>query len=228
MKYLFLLLFPLSALATESPRTISVTGLCQKTVTTDQGSVVLTIKEVKADLTKSASEANKKSNDLKAKLNDLKIKDLEVKQLSYQMNELKEWEKEKMVSKGFQTLISYKTTTKEISQLGKIIALAEGLGIKEISSLELSLSDKSRNQLLLECLKSAGEDAKVKAQQIALGLGVTVDKVLQVSYDRSYSPPPSFYNRSVMAMKSADMVAPEIAPQNEDFILNLNVTFSIN
>ena len=214
-------------MAAESSRTISVTGLCQKTITTDQGSVVLTIKEVKTDLTKSANDANKKSIELKSKLADLKIKDLEIKQLSYQMNELKEWEKDKLVSKGFQTLISYKTTTKEINQLGKVIGLAESLGIKEVSSLELSLSDKSKNQLLLECLKSAGEDAKIKAHQIAAGLGVSVDKVLQVSYDRSYSPPPSFYTRGAMAMK-ADVAAPEIAPQNEDFILNLNVTFSIN
>ena len=214
-------------MAEESLRTISVTGLCQKTVTTDQGSVVLTIKEVKTDLTKSANEANKKSVELKAKLADLKIKDLEIKQLSYQMNELKEWEKDKLVSKGFQTLISYKTTTKEINQLGKVIALAESLGIKEISSLELSLSDKNKNQLLLECLKLAGEDAKIKAQQIALGLGVSVDKVLQVSYDRSYSPSPSFYTRGAMAMK-ADVATPDITPQNDDFILNLNVTFSIN
>jgi len=100
---------------------------------------------------------------------------------------------------GQQTLIGYEcrnmiaVTTKNTSEIGKLIDVAVGAGANEVSGVFFIVSEEKRAQLMSDAIKKAVGDADAKAQAIASALGVTITGKSYASISPMYQPYGAIY-----------------------------------
>ena len=229
MKLLFLCLI-LSPFAFAHEKTVTVSGECSQYVTSDRGSLTMTVD----NLDKSVKVANTKTsetyNDLKKELEKLSLKDVELETTEYSVNEQKDWENNKMVSKGFRSRMGLKISTSEIAKLGDVIVIANKLSITEVGALQSYVSDQKMKSLELDCLKEASLDAKKKAETLAKTLGAKLDGILTINeagVSLPPSPQPVFMKKGMRGMEAMSMAAPEISAAKEKYTLNIQATFKL-
>lgn len=100
---------------------------------------------------------------------------------------------------GQQTLIGYEcrntiaVTTKNVSEVGKLIDVAVGAGANEVAGVFFTISEDRKTQLMTDAIKKAVGDADAKAQAIASALGVTITGKSYASISPMYQPYSAVY-----------------------------------
>ncbi len=95
---------------------------------------------------------------------------------------------------GKQTLVGYEcrnmiaVTTKNTSEVGKLIDVAVSAGANEVGNVFFTVSEEKRAQLMADAIKKAVGDADAKAQAIASALGVTITGKSYASISPMYQP----------------------------------------
>ncbi|MFH0954751.1 MAG: SIMPL domain-containing protein [Candidatus Micrarchaeota archaeon] len=148
---------------------------------------------------------------------------------SYSLYQKTEWDSrtQENVDRGFQTVNSIKVTVNDLSKTGQVIDQAVQAGANRVTSIAFTVDDAKQAELKRTGLIKASQEAKVKAQAIASGLGIELDGVQSVSENSSYYVP---YNRSFdLAQSAGSMAAPEtpISPGDVKVSANINVVFKI-
>jgi uncharacterized protein len=222
-------IFSAGAIAAETPRSVSVSGSCLRSVIPDRGSVTLTVDAKDADAKRAQTAASRQYESLRTKIGALRLADAEISTVEFRSEEIREWEKDRNVSKGFRTRMSLKVETSDISRLGEVTELASREGIKEMGSLTLFVSTKRMMDERMGCLKEASEQAKAKADTLAKALGAKVGEVLTINEDPtpdSSQPVPMMRNE--MAFKSASAApSPAIEPGRTEFKTTVHVAFGL-
>ena len=160
---------------------ISVSGECLKKVVQDRGAVSVASTSV-LPTPKDASEKVIAAHEvIKTKVKELGLKDFESETVNYSVNEERQYENKKWVSKGFRATITTRFVTSELARVGEVIALASQQGAENVGGLETFVSPARLKEERESCLEVATQDAAAKAAKIAAGAGVKVGEILSIN-----------------------------------------------
>ncbi len=221
----FLLSF--SALASKDIPQIQVQGNCEVKVIPDRGRITFLAENQSKDQKEAVKKTTEQINDLKEAIEELKLKNLELNNSAYAVYPVREWEKEKVIEKGFRATLSLEVTTSEISRIGEAMMKASKVGITNVGELQTFLSLEKSQDEYLKCLDIAADDAKNKAVQIGKKLGFTIGNVISLN-EVPMTQPPTQIGAVMKAMSDeASVGSTQIEYSSQKFATNIQVTFSI-
>lgn len=152
-------------------------------------------------------------------------KDIET--INYNIYPEYDWSSGKQESKGYRTTNTLKVTTQYFDDLGAIVDSAVKAGATGIDSINFELSKDKQNEVKREALAKATEDAKLKAEAIANGLGAKLGKLTSVTESSyNYIPYPLFRGGGDIAA-AEKAVSTNIEPQNLEITASINVVYQI-
>jgi uncharacterized protein YggE len=215
------------------PRQVAVSGECNHVVSPDRGSITLTVEFQNMDLAKATKDAADSYERLSSAIKKLRLENLNIRTNEYSVNEVREWEKNREIMKGYRARMGLWVSTSEIQKIGEIIAIASKEKVKDVNSLQTYLSDEKQLQEEVACLGDAAKNARVKAEKLASALGAKIGGVMQMNETgRSLPqwPRPMMnvakMNTRMMAMDSAES-APSVEAGQQNLSLSVLVTFEL-
>jgi uncharacterized protein YggE len=190
------------------------------------------VENLDKDVAKASKRTNDQYNKLKKDLDKLKIEDLVITTSGYNVFELKEWENNKSVSKGFKATLGMTLESNKLESFSEIIRVANAANVTNISGFNTFLSLNKQKQLDLECLKVASKNAFDKAQVLAQELKGKLGSVAQISeVAQSVDPGPMPMG---MEMKTTSMMAvgdgssaPEVSSGQTEYRKRITVSFEL-
>ncbi len=213
-------------------RTISVAGECLTTAPKDRTAITLRV----TALDKSAAASMKQASAQMAEITDyLKKLDVKMQTTQFDSYEKTEWDRvaQKSVSLGIETNIAVEVSANNIETIEQI--LTEFAGHKNVYSenLRMFTSTEAMKPIMEECLGTAVENARMRANALAAGDGRRAGKMLAVEYGASMSNvtrPTSNFLRSAKMAVAEDAVAYTgggIVAQDTQVTVNVSATFEI-
>ncbi|MBC7387398.1 MAG: SIMPL domain-containing protein [Cryobacterium sp.] len=206
------------------PRSISVLGTCAHETTPDRSRILLTVDVRKKTSGEAREGAAKIYEQIRSEVTALKLPEGEVTTSEYISEEVKEWEKNRMVSKGFHTRISLKVETRLVSRLSEVIEIGTRAGVTEMSALSFYVTEKKIRDEKLACQKEAVLNARVQAEAMALALDGKVGEVLSIA--DSSSPPADEPHPMMMKTLGSDR-AERSAPVLEAGLSRVTATVAV-
>lgn len=210
-------------------RTLNAQGTATVSSLPDEASVYVNIEILKDTAEEAKTENARISEDVQNALKAAGITDIET--INYNIYEEFDWTDDGRESKGYRAtnILSVKTT--DFDLVGKIVDISVNAGATRIQSVNFELSDEKQAELKREALAKASEDARLKAESIAEGLGATLGKIRSIS-DSSYNyrayPVFEMAEDSIAsgAVKSA-VEEVVINPRELEVSANVNVVFAL-
>jgi len=162
-------------------KTLSTSGTVNKKVAPDQVDIVLNIETWNESAQVSQEENARISDAVRDALTDIGVTD--VKTLSYYENEQYVWNSfyNRQDKNGYITVNSLQITLKDLTKSGSVIDVAVRAGANRVQSVSFGLTDSKQNEIKAQALEEAAASAKLKAQSMATGLGVTLGSVVNIS-----------------------------------------------
>jgi hypothetical protein len=221
-----LILATSTAFAAETERKVTVSGHCTRQVVADRGAITLTSEFKSKDPKTAAAEATRAYETVKSAVKRLDLPDAEMKTSEYSVNELREWEKDKSVSKGFRARMGLEVTTSDIAKLGDVIDIATREGVQDVGSLTTTLSPAKLQKEKFNCLSEAALDARAKAERLAETLGSKLEGPLEISETGEAEPIRPML--SAMALRGSSLAAPPtVEPGFQTLSTSVQVTFRL-
>jgi len=208
---------PLSSFARD--REVSASGSCTKISTPDRGQITLVAEAQDKDLQVAAKRATEQYERASQAIKKLGLEHLDLRTVEYSLNEVREWEKNKMVPKGFKARMGLQVSTSSIQKLGDVIAIAANEKLQDVSGLTTFLSPEKLRLEQFSCLQAASNDAREKAQKLAESLGAKLGEVITVR-------PMMAMADGAMMSKSA-VAAPSIDAGQQELHVNVDAVFSL-
>jgi uncharacterized protein YggE len=206
---------------------IKVQGNCEMKVIPDRGMITFAAENQSKDQREAVKRTNEQINQLKDEIKELKLADLELKNTGYMVYPIREWEKDKMVEKGFRAGLTLEVTTSDIPRIGEAMIKASKTGITNVGQLQTFLSLEKSQKEYLKCLDVAAEDARNKANQLGRKLGFKVGEVISLNEVPNIQRPVyPVMERSYMK-STADSAPTQIEAGTTQYSTNIQVTFSI-
>ena len=130
-------------------------------------------------------------------------------------------------SLGFKTQHALKITTKDITNMGKVIDAVTGAGATRIDSIDFDLSDDKKDEIRRVGLEKAAQDARLKAEAMAKGIKARLGDVVSIS-DSTYDYSPKAYYSATMDGSVLEKArTTEISPSKLEVTTSVQVTFEI-
>lgn len=210
-------------------RTIAVSGECVKSVLPDRASLILTSEFQNADSKRAANDAARQYEAVRDRVLKLKLADSEITTVEYSVNEIREWERNKSVSKGFRARMGLQVVTSDVKRMGEAIDIASREGVRDVGQLMTLISPARMNEAKTECLKEAVLTAKKKAQKVAEALGKTVGDAVSVSEtgapEFGASPMPLMAKMSMDARAGREAAPPPVDAGKRELSVQVNAVF---
>jgi hypothetical protein len=153
-------------------------------------------------------------------------KDIETDQ--YNLYPWTEWDPDehKQRDMGFRVYHTIKVKTTDLDKVGDFIGAAVDAGATNVEGVTFGLSEKQKQEVRKVALQDAANNAKMKAQTMADGLGVSLGELLAVqessfNYGGIYRA-----EMDMMTMKAGGM--PEAAPPIEPEQVRISATVSVS
>jgi uncharacterized protein len=153
---------------------------------------------------------------------------MELQTTETSLQEQKEWEKNKTVSKGFSARMGLNVSTSEISRLGEVLSTATKLGVRELGQMNTYVSKELFKKERETCLEEAIRNARGKAEKMAKVEGIRVGRVLQVTENSGAVQAPVPMYRAKMAMaEDATESAPTIEAKQEKISVSISASYEL-
>jgi len=178
-------------ISVEPENSIQVTGQSILSVDPDEAEIILGV-EIQEENALDSQQGNAEIMEkvmLALKNNGIKTKD--IKTYQYNVQPIRNYNSK---SGEYQEIIGYRTTnmikikTTDLDNVGKVIDAAASVGANKFQGVSFGLTDKKQIEYRNEVLKEASKDAKTKAESIADGLGIKIERVLSASESSYYQP----------------------------------------
>ncbi|MCC7460307.1 MAG: SIMPL domain-containing protein [Proteobacteria bacterium] len=235
LSFTLVTLLSLTTMAADAlaPRQVTVSGECTHVVSPDRGSITLTVEFQNMDLSKATKQAADSYERLVDSIKKLRLDNFNLRTSEYSVNEIRRWENNKEVMKGYQARMGVWVSTSEISKIGEIIAIASKEKVKDVNSLQTYLSDEKQLQEEMSCLSEAAKNARSKAEKLASALGAKIGDVLMMNetgkslpqWPRPMMMQKNFAVRA-MAMDTAES-APSVEAGQQNLSLSVQVAFGL-
>ena len=218
----------------DAPRVISVDGQCLATAPKDRTAITLRV----TTLDKSAATSMKMATAKIAEItNFLKTQDVQMQTTEFNSYERSEWnrELEKSVVLGTETTIAVEVSATSIETIEKILTQFAGQIDVYSENLRMYTSAEAMKPVLEDCLATAVENARERANALAGGDGRRAGKMLSVSYNAgtssSIQPRASNFLTASAKMAVADAeafsAAGSIVAKDTEVSVNVSATFEI-
>ncbi len=208
--------------------TITANGISSIKVTPDLVTIYLGI-ESKAG---TSSEANDKATEiyskLKTSLMDLGFAEEEIQTQSFNIYPNYDY------SSGNPRITSYtashslkvEITTEETEKIAEIVDSSLTAGAS-IGSVNFELSMAKQNEAKAEAIKLAAEDAKLKAEALADGVGKKLGSLVSVSSSDFYYSPWNVYTSDSYGSTAVKEAVTSIIPSEQEITASVNAVFKI-
>lgn len=215
--------------AAAADRFVSVSGTCTRTATPDRAAIVVTADFLEPDVRSASKKATESYERVRDAVKRLNLEDLELQTVEYSLNEAKEWQKDRAVSKGFRARIGLRISSSQVQRMGEVIAIAAREGIRDVGALSSYLSEKKMSSEHMACLADASKDARAKAEQLAKALSARVGQALEISEAQAYVPKHSapIAMTAMGAMADRGAPAPEIEAGKQEISVSVNAKFAL-
>ncbi len=201
-----------------------MSGTCSRQITPDRGSITVTVETMDMDLQVASKKATDNYEKVKDAVQKLRLDNANISTSEYSLIEVKEWQKDRNVFKGFRARMGLRVATSSIQKLGEVIAIAAKHGVRDVGSLNTFLSQEKLLKEQSNCLEEAGANATARATRLAASLDAKIGDVLEITEFQAAPEGPRPMMRAMMA-KSMDMAGgAESAPSVEAGSQTLNVT----
>jgi len=215
-----------------SSKTISVTGESTQKVMPDLVGIYFTI-ETSA---KTSQEAKDKNAEIVDKvITDLLKQGLERKDIvteNFNIYPDYSWDNNKQTLNGYKATHSIRVelSSNQSDKIGNIIDAGANAGAL-ISYIDFELSTEKQNQYKADALKAAAQDARIKAESVASGLGKKLGEIVSTS-DSSFDYYPwRLYDNSMSGaggtVTEAKAATTNIQPGDKDISARINVIYKI-
>ncbi len=211
--------------------TINTNGVSQVKATPDIVSIYFNIQTNGSDAAQVKDENAEIVDEVTTGLLEIGITQEEITTENFNIYPDYDW------SSGKQTLKGYRAThtmvvelpSNKIDQAGSVIDVGVDNGAL-ISYINFELSLAKQNEYKALALKQATEDARIKADSIAQGLGKKVGAVVSIQDTGFYYNPWPIYRNDAMTLGSAEAksaVSTNINPGQQDINAQVNVVFKL-
>ncbi len=225
--------FAFNGLINVNAKTIESQGYSSIKVNPDLISVYFNV-ETKGDSAAEAKDANSVIVDkMTSALLNVGIDREEIQTQGFNVYENQVWENNRYVSKGFKATHQIKVVldSSETSLISNVIDAGVDSGAM-LSYINFELSTAKQNEYKAVALKMAGEDARMKADAIAEGLGMEVGSLVSVSTTDFYYQPWNTYSAKGGETMSSDvaeakLAATNIQPGNQEVTANIRVVYKL-
>lgn len=207
--------------------TINADGYSEIEVMPDLVSVYFSV-ETQGATSKIAEDANSEiSGKLETELLNRGFEKEEIQTVSFSIYPNYNWVGGKQNLNGYIAYHSIKIEldASESDKLGNIIDAATNSGAL-ISSIDFELSQEKQNEYKAKALELAAEDAKIKAEATAKGLGKKVGRLVSVSASSFDYYPWNVYAESA-GTKSLDEATASIQPSEQTISASVSAVFKI-
>jgi uncharacterized protein YggE len=209
--------------------TLFVSGSATASDNPDKVTILFSVETQDDSALVSQQENAQKTATVRSALMGIGLESDSIETTSYNLAQVREYNPDTRtyVNKGFKTTHSMKVELSDISKAGEVIDTAVSAGTNNINGIYFGLSDSKLNELRMQALESAAENARDRADSIAKGLGVTVNRVMSAS--ESYTPSPVYRNYAVAeaSVAGADE-STEITPGDVSVTATVSVVFEIS
>ena len=215
-----------------APRTIAVTGECLTTAPKNRTAITLRV----TALDKSAATSMKQASSLMAEITEyLKTLDVKMQTTQFDSYEKTEWDRvaQKSVSLGIETNIAIEVSAASIETIEQILTKFAGMKNVYSENLRMFTSSEAMKPIMEECLGTAVENARTRANALAAGDGKRAGKLLAIEYGASapsVTRPTSNFMRSAKMAVAEDAVAYTgggIVAQDTQITVNVSAVFEI-
>jgi hypothetical protein len=117
-------------------------------------------------------------------------------------------------------------TTDETEKIGDIVNSSLNAGAS-ISSVNFELSPEKQNDAKKEAIKIAAEDARLKAEALASGVGKKLGSLVSISNSDFYYSPWNVYTSSGYGSTDAKEAVMQITPSEQEITASVNAVFKI-
>ncbi len=222
-----------SQVAESAEHSVTVTGTCQRSVVPDRSSIRLTAQAQDKDLKTATRDATRIYESTRDAVKKLSLEDFELTTAEYSVEEVREWENNRSVSKGFRARMGLEVSTSSVQKMGEVISIASREGIKDVGALVSFVSSAKMRKEQAACLEDAAKDARSRAEKLASALGVTVGTVASVSeaglIDSSPMPKQGAMLMARAVPESGDMMPPpSVEPGKREINVSVRVEFVLN
>lgn len=209
--------------------TITTQGNSQIKVTPDLVTVYFTAE--------TSGETAKEAKDKNAEIVDSLITELvkqgferkDIQTQSFNIYPHQVWENNKYVQKGYKAVhqIKVELSTARTDKIGEVIDAGVDSGAT-INYINFELSQSKQNEYKAQALKQATEDAKTKAEAIALGAEKKLGKLVSISSNEFYYQPWRLYDAVAGASaESAKQAVTNIQPGTQDVTASVSAVYKI-
>jgi uncharacterized protein YggE len=209
--------------------TLFVSGTATASDNPDEVTVMFSVDTEDLSARVSQQENAQITADVRAALITKGIDSGDIETTGYGLSKLQEYDSatRKYVDKGYRTYHSMQVKLSDIDKAGEIIDTVVQAGANRINGVYFGLSDSRLGELRMDALKAASENARDRADSIASGLGITVNRVMSVSEGYTYSPSSRLYAAEAAADIGAGAPSTEITPGDIYVSATVNVVFEI-
>ena len=210
-------------------RQVTVSGVCKRSVIPDRGAITVASEFRDPDLKAASRKAQDAYEHTRTQIQKLGLEDLQMRTSEYSVIQVREWEKNKMVSKGFQARMGLEVTSSQVGRMGEVIALAAREGLQDVGNLRSYLSESKLLQEQTACLEEAAKNARTKAEHLASALGVKVGLVVSINENGMPNslPPQRPMEKMMMRAEESSRSSPEIETGREDLSVTVQVVFAL-
>ena len=215
----------------DMPRTISVTGECLTTAPRDRTAITLRV----TTLDKSAATSMRRASAQIAAITEyLKNMDVKMQTTRFDSFEKTEWNHaaQKSVNLGIETTIAIEVSANNIETIEKILSEFAGRENVYAENLRMFTSSETMQPIMDDCLATAVENARARANALASGDGRRAGKMLAAEYGTGMvaRPTSNFMTRSAKLESAAmDMAytAGGIVSQDTQVTVTVSAVFEI-
>ncbi len=216
----------------KAPRTIAVTGECLTTAPKDRTAITLRVTTLDKSAAASMKQASAKMSEITAYL---KKQDVKMQTTQFDSYEKTEWDRtaQKSVVLGIETNIAIEVSADSIETIEKILTQFAGQQNIYSENLRMFTSTEAMKPVLEECLGTAVENARSRANALAAGDGRRAGKVLALEYGAqtaNVARPVSNFLRSAkmeLAQDAGAYAGGGIVAQDTQVTVNVSAVFEI-
>jgi uncharacterized protein YggE len=162
-----------------APSTIEVTGKATIMVMPNMATVSFSVETSATTAKQAAGENARKSNKLLNTLREVAAKEVKIKTSGFNLTPIYDKDS-RLRPKGYRARNSVLIETKSIDKVGIFIDEASRVGVSRIGSITFS-TDRDQ-ELRKEAAVKAVQQAKTIAEDLAKAAGLTIRKIIKISY----------------------------------------------
>lgn len=212
-------------------KTVNSYGEASMNVVPDLVTVYFNVQTTGNEMSVVQEKNNQQVNDLTENLLNLGFEKSEIQTQSFYIGPKYRYSNGKQTQEGYEASHSIKLqmSTDDVLKIGQVIDAGVDSN-SSINYINFELSQEKQNEAKAEAIKLAAEDAKIKAEALAEGLGYKVGKLVSVSNSNfGYSPWNIYTARedSAMGAEEAKAVTTSIQPSEQKIYASVTAVFKI-